>query len=185
MFRSLAPGFLLATPVLQDPNFRKTVVFLYHHTPETALGLVVNRPGPRRLSEVLQATNLLAADPALREMPILAGGPVALESGWVVFEGHDPSCDSFVTGEGVEVTGSLEVFKSLLARKNPSRMLFLLGYSGWGPGQLESEVESGIWLPVPMSPRIIFDVPFDERWRAAFHGQGIDPDLWTFHAGEG
>jgi putative transcriptional regulator len=63
--------------------------------------------------------------------------------------------------------------------------MFVLGYAGWAAGQLDDEVTAGAWMPVPLSPAILYDTPFDQRWRAAFLSVGIDPDLWCFQTGEG
>lgn len=185
MFRSLAPGFLLATPTLQDPGFVRTVVLLVRHTPQGAMGMIVNRPGPRRLGELLHSAGIDAAGHALDGLPVCDGGPVSCESGWVVFEGSDPRGESFDTQDDVRVTGSIEVFRDLMKRERAERALFLLGYAGWAAGQLEDEVEAGAWVPIPMSRKILFDTPFEERWRAAFLSVGIDPDLWSFQTGEG
>jgi len=186
VFRSLAPGFLLAAPPLQDPNFVKTVVLLVRHTTQGAMGMVVNRPGPRRLGELLQEAGIETDGHALDRLPVCIGGPVAGESGWVVFEGADPRGESFETVGSVRVSGSLEVFRDLLARDEGSdRVLFLLGYAGWGAGQLDEEVAAGAWIPIPMSEALLFDTPFEARWRTAFLSVGIDPDLWTFQTGEG
>lgn len=185
MFKSLAPGFLLATPPLTDPNFKQTIVLLFAHTPEGAMGVVVNRPSQRFLSEVLDAAGLDCLDARLRGQRVFAGGPVQSESGWVVFEGKDPLDESFgVTGD-LRITGSLEVFKTLLEDRNRGRMMFLLGYAGWGPGQLDSEIEVGSWMPVPADAKTVFEVPVEERWRHAFFACGIDPNLWSLSVGDG
>lgn len=185
MFRSLAPGFLLATPTLQDPSFLHTVVLLVRHTPQGAMGMIVNRPGPRRLGELLQSAGIDVGGHALDRLPVCDGGPVSCESGWVVFEGSDPRGESFDTLGDVRVTGSIEVFRDLMTRDCADRVLFLLGYAGWAAGQLEDEVAAGAWVPIPMSPKILFETPFEQRWRDAFLSVGIDPGLWSFQTGEG
>lgn len=185
MFRSLAPGFLLAAPTLQDPNFVRSVVLLVRHTPQGAMGMIINRPGPRRLGELLQGAGIDVGGHVLDGLPVCQGGPVAGESGWVVYQGPDPRGESFETVGDVRVTGSMEVFRDLMTRDRADRVLFLLGYAGWGAGQLDAETEAGVWVPIPMSERILFDTPFPQRWRAAFLSVGIDPDLWTFQTGEG
>lgn len=185
MFRSLAPGFLLASPTLQDPHFVRTVVLLVRHTPQGAMGMVVNRPDARQLGPLLEAAGIDLGGHALDRLPVCIGGPVSTESGWVVFEGDDPRGESFETVGDIRVTGSLEVFRDLMLRDRADRVLFLLGYAGWAGGQLDDEVAAGAWLPVPLSPAILFDTPFSQRWRAAFLSVGIDPDLWCFQTGEG
>ncbi len=184
MFRSLAPCFLLSTPPLTDPHFRQTVVLLFAHTSDGAMGLVVNRPSPRFLAEVLDAAGVACPDATLRGQRVFEGGPVQAESGWVVYEGPDPKGESFAVAGNLRVTGSLDVFKALLADPERGRMMFLLGYAGWGPGQLDAEVSAAAWLPVPADAATVFEVPVEERWRYSFLAQGIDPSLWSLTAGE-
>ena len=185
MFRSVAPGFVLATPTLADPSFAKTVVLVFHHDPKGALGLVVNRPTDRRLREILDQADLSATDPRVPGLPICLGGPVSPESGWVVFEGGDPRQESFPVDEDLLVTRSLEVLKDLVSRPEAPRMLFCLGYAGWGPGQLDAELEEGAWIPASLERRTVFEVPFAERWRRSWLAMGIDPNLWAMQPGDG
>lgn len=186
-FKSLAPGFLLATPSLDDPNFRRTVVLLFHHTPDGALGLVVNRPSRRNLGELLDLIGVKAEPPAmaLRDLTVLLGGPVAPGSGWLIFEGDDPGGMSFKVQDDLRVTGSMDMFRGMLERGTSGNVLFLLGYSGWGPGQLDHEMEAGAWMTAPVEREALFGWPYEERWRRAFLSLGIDPNLWTPMMGEG
>lgn len=185
MSRPVAPCLLLATPTLSDPNFHRTVVLVFHHDPKGALGVVINRPSERRLKEVLKAAKLEATDRSVHDLPVLSGGPVVAESGWVVFEGRDPRKESFDIGDGLMVTGSLDVFRRILQRPEAGRLLFTLGYAGWAPGQLDSEMEAGAWLPIAVDRKTLFDVPFDERWRRCYLSMGIDPSLWSMTSGDG
>lgn len=180
-----APGFLLATPTLVDPNFNRTVVLLFYHDENGAMGIVVNRPSDRKLKDILDVAGLKAADPGLPELPIFWGGPVAFGSGWIIFEGPDPREESFDLGNGLKVTGSLDVFRDLLKRRSARRMLFALGYAGWGPGQLETEMDAGAWFPMHVDLSLLFEVPCSERWHRAYMTLGIDPNLWSITQGEG
>jgi len=185
MFKSLAPGFLLATPHLTDPNFKQAVVLLFAHSPDGAMGVIVNRPSQRFLREVLDSAGLECPEATLRGQRVYAGGPVQSESGWVVFEGEDPLGESFEIADALRVTGSVDVFKALLANPSRGRLMFLLGYAGWSPGQLDAEIEAGSWLPVPADSATVFEVPVEERWRHSYLACGIDPNLWSLTAGVG
>lgn len=191
MFKNAAPCFLLATPTLLDPNFHQSVVLLFHHSPEGALGVVVNRETQMSLSLLLEKLEMPSGesirdgDERLLEQTVLEGGPVSPEAGWVVFEGDDPSEQSFDLGDGLQVTGSLEVLQALLTRPASGRMSFTLGYAGWGPGQLEMELEEGAWMPAPVDRELLFGVPCGERWRRTFLSIGVDPALWSLEPGEG
>lgn len=186
-FESLAPGFLLATPSLQDPNFRRAVVLLFHHTPDGALGLVVNRPSKRNLGELLDLIEVKPDPPAvaMRDLPVLVGGPVSPGSGWLIFEGKDPEGMSFKVQDDLRVTGSMDVFRMMLERGPPGGVAFLLGYAGWGPGQLDHEMEAGAWMAAPVEREALFEWPYEDRWRRAFLSLGIDPNFWTPMTGEG
>ncbi|WP_437597715.1 YqgE/AlgH family protein [Sorangium sp. So ce590] len=179
----LAPGFLIASPPLGDPNFDKTVVLLAVHSEGGALGFVVNRPAPMSLGELLSFAGYGndLKDPA----PVYLGGPVQPSSGWILC--LDPSLGAEETGvipvgSRVRVTSSRSAFDTLAAdavrgaaATDSRRRTVLLGYSGWGPGQLEREIASGAWLPVPLDERILFDVAAEQRWEKSYGLLGLRP----------
>lgn len=179
IMKSLAPGFLLATPELVDKNFERTVILLFQHGTDGALGLVLNREGEHELAEVLAGTEFVMDDPELGDLTVFVGGPVSLDSGWVVFEGDDPFDESFEIEGGLRVTGSKKVLQFLLSLRGVQRFAFFLGYAGWGAGQLDAEMDEGSWFPAPIDRRLIFETPITNRWRTAFLAQGVDPALWS------
>jgi putative transcriptional regulator len=182
---SLAPGFLIASPPLGDPNFDRTVVLLAMHGDSGALGFVVNRVAPMTLGELLSFAgygDVGASDGST----VVLGGPVQPSSGWILC--LDPTLaqeDNGVipVGDRVRVTSSRGAFDALArdvgAREpgaaDPKRRAVLLGYSGWGPGQLEGEIAAGAWLPVPLDEAILFDVAIDDRWERAYALLGLSP----------
>ena len=182
---SLAPGFLIASPPLGDPNFDRTVVLLALHGDTGALGFVVNRIVPMSLGELLFFAGYgeVSANDAT---PVFLGGPVQPSSGWIVcvdpeLGGHDGGV--IAVGDRVRVTSSRGAFDAL-ARDvetrdanalDPKRRMVLLGYSGWGPGQLEGEIAAGAWLPVPLDEGVLFDVAASERWERAYALLGLTP----------
>ncbi|WP_437956065.1 YqgE/AlgH family protein [Sorangium sp. So ce119] len=179
----LAPGFLIASPPLGDPNFDKTVVLLAVHSEGGALGFVVNRPAPMTLGELLSFAGYGSdlKDPA----PVYLGGPVQPSSGWILC--LDPALGAeesgvIPVGSRVRVTSSRTAFDALAAdavrgaaAEDPRRRTVLLGYSGWGPGQLEREIAAGAWLPVPLDEGVLFDVDADRRWEQAYALLGLSP----------
>jgi len=181
----LAPGFLIASPPLGDPNFDRTVVLLAVHGESGALGFVVNRVAPMGLGELLTLAGY--ADKGLKSgAPVYLGGPVQPSSGWILCD--DPELASeddgvIPIGDRIRITSSREAFDSLardmatLGAKSvdPKRRLVILGYSGWGPGQLEGEIASGAWLPVPFDEGILFDVEVADRWERAYALLGLTP----------
>lgn len=178
MRSQLAPGFLVAAPSLLDPPFKRTVVVLVDHGPNGSFGFVVNRPAPVQFREMLEQIEPGEAGSPLVDAPVLLGGPVATETGWVLFE---PSATSVSSADAVQiskkfaVSASRELLRALATHKGPERMLLVLGYAGWGSGQLEAEISQGAWIPVDFDESILFDTPFDERWAKALRSLGIDP----------
>jgi putative transcriptional regulator len=181
---SLAPGFLIASPPLGDPNFDRTVVLLAIHGDGGALGFVVNRAAPLTLGELLSFAgygNEKTASPS----PVFVGGPVQPSSGWIL--GLDLEIESgsevIAVGDRIRITSSREAFDALARDEQaraagasvPQKRLVLLGYSGWAPGQLEGEIAAGAWLPVPMDEGILFDTRIEERWEKAYALLGLTP----------
>jgi len=183
MASDLSPGFLVASPALLDPNFRRSVVLLVEHRPEGSLGFVINRPGEVTLDEVVLALGLMPTEVRHPSAEVVVGGPVAPETGWVLFSGEVP--DDPGQGELVQVTDKLavsasrELLLSLLRHDSSGRLLLALGYASWGPGQLDDEIRQGAWIAVDLDERIVFETPYDRRWAEALATLGIDPGRLT------
>lgn len=181
---SLAPGFLIASPPLGDPNFDRTVVLLAIHGDGGALGFVVNRTAPLTLGELLSFAGY-GADKAANPSPVLVGGPVQPSSGWILGVDLEVESTSEVipVGDRIRITSSRDAFDALArdvqarpaGAADPKRRIVMLGYSGWAPGQLEGEVAAGAWLPVPMDEGILFDTKIEERWEKAYALLGLTP----------
>lgn len=181
---SLAPGFLIASPPLGDPNFDRTVVLLAVHGESGALGFVVNRTAPLTLGELLSFAGY-GSDKAAAPSPVFVGGPVQPSSGWILGVDLEMEASNEVleVGDRIRITSSRDAFDALArdvqtrgaAALDPRKRMVMLGYSGWAPGQLEGEIASGAWLPVPMDERILFDTAVDDRWERAFALLGLTP----------
>jgi putative transcriptional regulator len=182
---NLAPGFLIASPPLGDPNFDRTVVLLAMHGEGGALGFVVNRAAPMKLGELLTFAGYrdVATDDA---STVFVGGPVQPSSGWILC--LDPALDAddggvIPVGDRIRITSSRTAFDALVrdleARSpgaaDPKRRMVLLGYSGWGPGQLEGEIAAGAWLPVPLDEDVLFHADLDKKWERAYARLGLTP----------
>lgn len=174
MANSLAPGLLIAVPQLLDPNFHHAVILLIEHGSDGALGVIVNRPSPLELSDLLRKMGIAyAGDPDAR---VLFGGPVMPDSGLVIHtEGNEPGDSRPVTGS-IYIGSSASVPQRIFALPR-SRALFLLGHAGWSPGQLEREIEGGAWIPSPVNESLIFETERSEVWHGALRALGIDPRL--------
>jgi len=176
--------FLVAMPGMGDPRFDHAVVFMCAHTPEGAMGLMVNRPALNldfpALMEQLEITGTGVADGT----PVMFGGPVEHGRGFVlhssdykVEEGTMAINDSFA------MTATMDVLRDIAKGAGPERRLLCIGYSGWGPGQLESEIQANGWLICDASPRIVFDVAVKDRWNAAMKSLGFDPAMLSTAGG--
>ncbi|MBN2531124.1 MAG: YqgE/AlgH family protein [Deltaproteobacteria bacterium] len=173
----MAPGFLVASPQLKDPFFSRTVIFLLEHEhSEGTFGIILNKTVDIPMNDVFLELGISPCEEALfKEFPpVLEGGPVTPELGWLI---HSPDWKSEKTrifGGEVGVTASLEILEDIAAGKGPKQFLFCLGYSGWGPKQLMEEIQSGSWLHVPFSSDLFFDVSREKLWEIAFSKLGID-----------
>jgi putative transcriptional regulator len=197
----LAPGMLIAAPPLGDPNFDRTVVLLALHGAEGALGFVVNRTAELTLGELFVRAGYRDAE-ITDDSPVYFGGPVQPTSGWIV--SLDPtlpgdSSGVIALGERIRVSSSRSAFDELVRDAelrhhrgasadcaDPKRRIVVLGYSGWGPGQLEGEIAAGAWLPVPLDEGVIFDVALPSKWERAYGLLGLTPAgmMAAHHVGE-
>ena len=177
---NLAPGLLLAMPQLADPNFSRAVVLMIEHSELGSFGLVINHPSPIKATELLDSLEMSwrGEDSAV----VWAGGPVSPSTGWVLHEpiGMAPS------GQGtIEITSTISLSTSpdrlrTIANAPPRNVRLLLGYSGWGPGQLAAEMARGAWLHTAADPRLVFETPPDQIWDSAMRALGVNPrDLFS------
>ena len=171
---SLRNHFLIAMPSLADPNFFHTVTYICEHDDEGAMGIVINRPLEVNLGEVLEYMQIISGHPEVRAQPVLSGGPVQTERGFVL---HRPTGSwnvSMSVTDDIAVTTSRDVLESLAAGEGPRDALVALGYAGWGAGQLEREMADNAWLSGPADPEVIFDTPLEQRWHRAAGLLGVD-----------
>jgi putative transcriptional regulator len=179
---SLAPGLLLAMPQLLDPNFVRSVVLMIEHGDRGSFGLIVNQPSPIKATELLESLSLpWGGDP---DALVWSGGPVARTTGWVLHEplqierGSGPVFPgagrpgTAAVGPGLALSTSTERLRDI-ATSPPGRIRLLLGYAGWGPGQLAAEMARGSWIHAEADPALIFEAPPDEMWSRALRSLGV------------
>lgn len=172
---SLAGHFLIAMPSLAEPPFSRGVAFICQHDEDGAVGLLVNQLSEYRLGDVLKQMKLECDDPEVSDLPVLIGGPVQQERGFVLHreEGHWES--SYRIDDHWSVTTSRDILIAMAAGNGPRQALMALGYAGWSAGQLEQELKDNSWLTVEASERVVFDTPLEERWSAAAGLVGVNP----------
>lgn len=174
---------LIAMPGMLDPNFSSTVTLICEHNAEGALGIVINRPMDLNLGGLFAQLEVGQADPAASRRPVLDGGPVARERGFVLHNSNTRFESSVAVSDGIQLTLSRDVLEAIASGNGPAKSLVALGYAGWQPGQLEAEMLANTWLSVPATPEIVFDVPYSERWMSAARILGVDISRLTPHAG--
>jgi len=171
---SLAGQLLLAMPGMLDPNFDSAVTYICEHSEKGAVGLIINRPLSMNISEVLQQLSLSVNDGELASQPVLRGGPVQAERGFVLHESQNEWDSTTNVGHSIFVTTSQDILSAMAAGTGPERMLLALGYAGWGAGQLEEEIRQNAWLTAPATPDLVFSTPFEQRWQASAAEIGVD-----------
>jgi putative transcriptional regulator len=179
----LTGQLLIAMPAMEDPRFAQSVIYLCAHTPEGAMGLVLNRPLQRpKFDELLRQLDVAPVPPA-RRIRLCAGGPMDNARGFVLHTTDWTGEGSLRVNDALALTASLDVRKAIAEGNGPREGLLALGYAGWGPGQLDAEIQQNAWLSVPADETIVFDADHDTKWRRALGKLNIDPLLLSGAAG--
>jgi putative transcriptional regulator len=170
----LTNQLLIAMPGMADPNFSTTVTLICEHNDDGALGIVINRPLGLQLGGLFKQLAVTGTDPVAARSPVLLGGPVGTEKGFVLHSSGHTFEHSIRISDEIQLTFSRDVLDAMAAGSGPEKTLVALGYAGWQPGQLEDEMRANSWLNVPASRDIVFDMPFARRWAAAAETLGVD-----------
>jgi putative transcriptional regulator len=169
----LTHQFLIAMPAMADPNFEGSVVYICEHNDKGALGLVINRPTELTLACLFDKIELKLEIAPWKDAPVLFGGPVQTERGFVLHQPAGSFSSTLSVGDDIALTTSKDVLEAVARGAGPGKMLVTLGYSGWGAGQLENEIVHNAWLTVQAQPGVIFDTPVEQRFHAALALLGI------------
>lgn len=160
---------LVALPGMEDPRFQQCVIYLCDYGEEGAMGLIINKPMQLSVADVFRHLKLNVEESSLDDQPVLMGGPVAEEQGFIIH------LDELATpDEQICVSSAKQDLEEIADGKGPENMLICLGYCGWGEGQLEEELKGNSWLVAPADPVIMFTTVFEDRWQAAANLVGID-----------
>lgn len=180
---SLSNHLLIAMPSMADGDFSQSVTLVCEHSDKGALGIILNKPLTMNFGDVLAQMSLDPATPAIAAQSVLRGGPVHTDRGFVL---HRPGGDwdsSHRVSESVQVTTSRDILNALARGEGPRDAFIALGYAGWEAGQLEREMLDNAWLSLPVDDRLIFDMPYEERWQAAWHLLGVDSSRVSHQSG--
>lgn len=181
---------LLAMPGLDDSNFSRTVIYVCAHTGDGAIGFILNRPKSLSFGELMVQLELIDSDDLdglsgqAQEMQVQCGGPVDQGRGFVLHSDDYQSESTLPISEDVCLTATVDVLRAITRGKGPRQAIMMLGYSGWGAGQLENEVSANGWLTCPASREIIFNDDFDAKYHSAFASMGIDPAMLSSDCGQ-
>ncbi len=174
--------FLLAMPALTGSYFGASITYLCEHNDDGALGLMINRPlADVALGELFDQLDIEGTHH--RDAPVLEGGPVQRDRGFVLHSRDVLFESSLILNDGMALTTAREILAAIAAGDGPERFLVCVGYAGWGAGQLESELADNAWLTCAADPEIIFSTPFSERVDRAAAILGIDFRLISGEAG--
>ena len=170
-----APLLLLSMPQMNDPNFARAVVLLCDYTDQGAFGLVVNRQMAEPAWTLIRAEPEIRVDPDLR---LWIGGPVEPHRAWVLMSGAQGSDDDArEVAPGVLLSASQELTLQMLQAPPSTSARLVVGYAGWGPGQLDEEIAASSWLTLEVDPALIFAVPPEQMWETAIRRLGADPSM--------
>ncbi|MGE3248357.1 MAG: YqgE/AlgH family protein [Beijerinckiaceae bacterium] len=185
--------FLVAMPSIGDPRFEKSVIYMCAHSPEGAWGLVVNRRS-RRLNfssllvqlEVIKEEDAIRLPPPAVSVPVMRGGPVERGRGFVLHsDDYFADKSSIELDGGIALTASVDILRAIAAGLGPNRALLALGYAGWGPGQLDREIQANGWLTCPGDTDFLFGTAPEDKYSGALARIGIDPAMLSDVAGHG
>ena len=174
----LTGKLLIAMPGMGDPRFDHSVVYMCAHTDEGAMGLIINKPvSDVTVTDLMKQLEVDVEDGTSNMgMQVCFGGPVEQGRGFVL---HSPDYLSRIqtleVDESFSMTSTMDILEDLARGQGPKQALLMLGYSGWGEGQLENEITRNGWLTCAATPKLVFDVPENEKWEAALKSIGVDP----------
>lgn len=184
----LVGHILIAMPGMIDERFARTVILICNHDEEGSMGFVLNQPVTSpKFDEILNELKLKGANNQLinsdRDITVFRGGPVEQGRGFVLHSLDYSTPTSSRVGDLAGVTATLDALRKLCSDQPPAKALMLLGYSGWGPGQLEAEIVQNGWLSAPATPQLIFDTPSDQQYDHALAQIGVSEASLSTSAG--
>jgi len=180
---SLAGQILIAMPAMGDPRFAQAVIYLCDHSAKGAMGIVINRPLENPSFEDLLRQLSIDPIPPARSIRLCSGGPVDNARGFVLHSADWTGEGSLRVDDSFALTASLDILKAIAGGGGPKQGVLALGYAGWGPGQLDTEMQQNTWLSAPADPALVFDAAHETKWRRALAVLRIDPLLLSAAAG--
>ena len=174
---------LLALPGIGDPRFEHSVIAMISHDESGAMGIGIADPiDGMTVGAVLDQLDIAHEDDPL-DTPVFLGGPVEQTRGFVLHSTDYVDDATLRVGDTVGLTATIDILKDIAAGSGPRRSILALGYAGWGPGQLDAELQANAWLTVPADEELIFDDALNDKWERSLHKIGVDTAFLTGEAG--
>ncbi len=179
----LTGQLLIAMPGMMDPRFQRTVIYMCAHNEDGAMGLVVNKLfGSITFNDLLDQLGLEDTKPTAN-LPVHYGGPVESGRGFVLHSTDYVREGTLVVDDEVALTATIDVLRAIAENRGPKRSFLLLGYAGWGPGQLDAEFQANGWLNVPCDEDLLFDPDLEAKWERAIGKLGVSVSMLSGEAG--
>ena len=179
----LTGQLLIAMPGMTDPRFQRTVIYMCAHNEDGAMGLVVNRLfGSVKFEDLLEQLEIEIQEP-IANMPVHYGGPVESGRGFVLHSTDYVRDGTLVVDDEVALTATIDILRAISENRGPRRNILLLGYAGWGPGQLDAEIQANGWLNVPCDESLLFDPELDTKWERSIAKLGVSLSMLSAEAG--
>jgi putative transcriptional regulator len=188
--RSYLDGQLLvAMPHMLDTNFDRTVIYICAHSVDGAMGFILNRAQSITFSDLLIQLKVITSDDAIRlpskalNVPVQAGGPVDTGRGFVLHSDDYLTDSTMPVSDELCMTATVDILRAISQGRGPGRAMMMLGYAGWGPGQLETEITENGWLTCPASDDIVFDRSLTDKYSRVLTSMGVNPAMLSSQAG--
>jgi putative transcriptional regulator len=183
--KSLTGQFLISMPQMDDPYFARSLVYLCAHSQETgAMGLIVNKTMEAfTVGELYIQLRIEPVALSNRPRPVHFGGPVAPGQGFVLHSTDYREEETLGIGDEFALTATLDILRATAEGRGPLQSLIALGYAGWGPGQLDAEIQANGWLVVGADAGLMFDTDDDSKWQRALAKLGISPEMLSGETG--
>ena len=179
----LTGQLLIAMPGMSDPRFVKTVIYMCAHSEEGAMGLVINKPMPSiTFVQLLDQLGIDCSD-AMDDDKVHFGGPVESGRGFVLHSDDFQHEGTMVVDNGIALSATIDVLRAIAQGGGPRLHMLALGYAGWGPGQLDAEIQANGWLHAPADDTLVFDKDLSSKWERAIAKLGISPAMLSGDAG--
>ena len=175
---------LIAMPGMSDPRFGKSVIFMCQHSADGAMGLIVNKPLDLDFKNLMDKMDIQTV-PQASARQVMFGGPVDTDRGYILHSSertnHPPG--TIVVTPEIAMTLTVDMLKKIAGGAGPSRWMMALGYAGWGPGQIESEIAANGWVHCEPDNEIIFDSGMDDKWVRALDKLGVPVSGLSWQSG--